>query len=798
MSPALEVVGRESEIDSVHDFLEAVPAGPIALLLEGEAGIGKTTLWREGIAAAGERGLHVLTCRPTEAEIALPFAVLGDLLRDVPDAVIARLPGPQHEALEVALLRADAKPGGLQRRAVALGVLGAMRVLAEASPLLLALDDVQWIDAPSADALSFAARRLSEEEIGFLLARRADDTDAFPLGLGTAFEPDRVARLSVGPLDLQSLDRLLRARLGKQFLRPRLAELQRMSGGNPFFALELARALIARDDSFAVGEPWPVPASLNELVRERLAGLPTAAREAALIVSALSRPTVELVGAAAGEGGPAALEDAAAAGVLEVDEDRVRFSHPLLGSVVYADVTQPQRRALHARLAEIVDDPDERALHLALAASGADARVASAVEDAARRTRARGAPEAAAEVWERARRLTPPGDDEGWRRAVEAGESYLEAGDTERARILLDDVVERLPPGHARAIALTRLAWVRAFGKGFYVAADLFRAALAGSGDGLAERSEIELALAWSIHEVGEVGPAEPHARAALEMAERLGERPVLASALADMAFFEAIQGRGVPTEMIERAVELDTQDEWRSVLGRVRPAWIQGMLLEWAGDLDGARSTFTELRRSALAHGDEHSLAYVVYHLARVECLAGNWKLAVRHADECFDATVQTGQEDERPYALNGKAFVDAQLGRVAEVRAATEEGLPLALAVGVVPAHFEMLATRGFLELSLGDTREAHRFLGPLPGAVAEAGFGEPALFRFHGHAIETLLAIGKHEEATSLLDELEQQGHALQRIWALTIASRCRGLLCAAAGDIDAAHASLDRAL
>ena len=122
MSPALEVVGRESEIESVRDFLAAVRGGPVALLIEGELGIGKTTLWRAGIAEAGERGLQVLMSRPVEAEIALPFAALGDLLGDVPDAVLGRLPDPQREALEGALLRAGTKPGGLQRRAVALGV----------------------------------------------------------------------------------------------------------------------------------------------------------------------------------------------------------------------------------------------------------------------------------------------------------------------------------------------------------------------------------------------------------------------------------------------------------------------------------------------------------------------------------------------------------------------------------------------------------------------------------------------------------------------------------------------------
>ena len=573
-----------------------------------------------------------------------------------------------------------------------------------------------------------------------------------------------------------------------------------MSGGNPFFALELGRALLTRDVSPAPGEPLPVPATLNELVRERLAGIPTAAREAALVVSALSRPTVELVAAAAGGGGgAAALEKAAAAGVLEVADGRVRFSHPLLASVVYAQTPPARRRELHARLAEIVDDPDEQALHLALAASGPDAQVAATVEDAARRARARGAPQAAAELWDRARMLTPPDDADAWRRTIEAADCHLEAGDTDRARLLLEDVVARLPPGRERAVALTRLAWVSGFGHGFHVSADLFRDALAEIGDDPAARIEIERGLAWSIHETGDVAAAEPHARAALELAERLEEPGVLASALADMAFFQTIRGRGIPTALIERALELeDTQDEWRSILGRIRPPGFTGCCSSGQAISLLLVRRSTALRDTVLARGDEHSLGYVARHLGRVECLAGNWELASHYAAESFETTVQTAQEEQRPFALTIRALVDAHLGRVAETRAATDEGLPLALAVGVVPAHLEMLAIRGFLEYSLGDAREAHRFLGPLPRAVAEAGFGEPALFRFHGDAIETLLALGEHDAATALLAELEEQARATGGVWALTIASRCRALLSAAAGDTDAAYASLDRAL
>ena len=453
---------------------------------------------------------------------------------------------------------------------------------------------------------------------------------------------------------------------------------------------------------------------------------------------------------------------------------------------------------MHARLAEVVDDPDERARHLALAAAGPDHDVAAAVEAAARRARARGAPQAAAELWEQARRLTPASDSDGWRRALEAGECHLEAGDTERARALLEDVVARLPPGQERAIAITRLAWVEAFGKGFHVGADLFRTALAEIGDDLPHRVEIERGLAWSLHEIGDLPAAEPHARAALEFAEQSGRPALLASALADMAFFETIRGRGVPTALIERALELDTDDEWRSMLGRSRPAWIQGMLLCWAGDLAGARTTLEGLRSSVVARGDDHSLTYVSFHLGRVECLAGNWELAARYADECFEIMAQTGQEEERPFALTVRALVAAHVGRVDEARAATDEGLPLALAVGVVPAHLEMLAIRGFLEHSLGDAREAQRFLGPLPQAVADAGFGEPALFRFHGDAIETLLALGDPDAAATLLDELDGQARATGRVWAHTIGRRSRALVDAAAGETEVALAGAARAL
>ena len=494
--------------------------------------------------------------------------------------------------------------------------------------------------------------------------------------------------------------------------------------------------------------------------------------------------------------GAAGVEQASAAGVVEVADGRIRFSHPLLGSVVYASASPSRRRALHARLAEVVDDPDERArgtsrsLPPVPTTSGGGSGSRCPPGPGARGTAGR------CRALEQARRLTPPSDSDGWRRAVEAGECHLEAGDTERARALLEDVVARLPPGQERAIAITRLAWVEAFGKGFHVGADLFRTALAEIGDD-SHRVEIEPGLAWSLHEIGDLPAAEPHARAALELAERSGRPALLASALEALAFFETIRGRGVPTALIERALELDTEDEWRSMLGRSRPAWIEGMLLSWAGDPAGSRTILERLRSSVVARGDDHSLTYVAFHLGRVECLAGNWELAARYADECFEMMAQTGQKEERPFALTVRALVVAHVGRVDDARGDRRRAAARARS-GRRPAHLEMLAIRGFLEHSLGDAREAHRFLGPLPHAVADAGFGEPALFRFHGDAIETLLALGDPDAAATLLDELDGQARATGRVWAHTIGCRSRALVDAAAGKTEAALAGAARAL
>jgi DNA-binding CsgD family transcriptional regulator len=790
------IIGRDGELVSVDGFLSAIEDGPTALLLDGEAGMGKTVLWKAGLAAASERSYRVLACRPIESETEMAYAALGDLLGDDAADALAELPGPQRRALEVALLLREPEEEQPAQRAVAVATLGVLAALSRERPLLVAIDDVQWLDPESESVLAFVARRLGHERIGVLVARRAETAVDVPLDLARAMPDGRFVQIRIEAMEASELDRLISTRLDARPSARLLERLHARSGGNPFFALEIGRSMLVGGALSDTGEDIPIPANLHDLVRDRLVRLPPRAREATEIAAALSRPTVELVDAVMGDS-TEALDAAARAGVVEFDEGRVRFAHPLLASIAYTEIPPARRRTLHGRLAEILDDPEERGRHMALAAEGPDASVAAALDEAAARARARGAPGSAADLLEDARRLTPANAGaDGRRRAVEAAARRFDAGEVDRARTLLEEVVPVAPRGRERAHVLARLGWVTAHQKGFRSGAEIFRAALLEHADDLPLRIEIEEGLAWCLHESESNQASEIHARSALALAESLGDPAILAGALSYVAFLEAVQGSGIPLEMSERAVQLGHSPEWSQILGR--PDWIHAMLLQWAGELDAAHARFDSLHQAAVEGGDEHALPFILFHLARLEVLMGNWGPAGRHAEEAYEATLQSGQTSELPFSLLINALVNAHLGLVGPARLGIEEGLAIAESVDVLPAALELLAVRGFLELSLGNAAEADSTLARLAEAAEQAGYAEPALFRFHGDAIEAKITLGRRDEAEALLGQLDELALALHRTWAYTIACRSRALLSASNGDLRSAVDELERAL
>jgi DNA-binding CsgD family transcriptional regulator len=793
------VFGRDAELAELAAFLDDVPSGPSAFLLDGDPGVGKTTLWNQALTAARSRAFRVLTCRPTESETKLSFAALGDLLGRVLQEVHPSLPPPQRRALDVAMLQAEPEGAPPDGRAVSLAVLATLRLLSSAGPLVVALDDVQWLDAPTARVLGFALRRLEADPIGILLTLRSGDEGPIPLGLDRVLPEPRLRRLTVGPVTVEALGQLVRSRLGSAFPRRTLARLHDMSGGNPFLAVEIARASL-RGDAPAGGDSLLVPHSLRELLVRRVEALPAPDREALQAAAALSAPSVALVEAAVGKARASkALAAGSKADVLRIEDGQVRFTHPLFGSAILSLASAEQRGAVHRRLAVITTDPEERARHLALAADPPDEEVAQALDRAALEARSRGAPDAAAELLEMALRFTASDRSlDRLERALGAANYYLVVGDTHRAGALMEGAVAEAPAGVPSARALRGLATVRSAEQSWPMARDLQLRALREAGEDLGLRGQIEQALGYAGLFTGDKAMADSHSAAALELAEAVNHPGAVAEALQFVAYLEFMQGRGLRFDLLDRAVALEEEAQEYWVWDELRPSLTRAQLLKYADRFDEARSALQEMLSWSVQRGREHPIPVLLHHLAELECWAGNWDAAAAFAREGLEAVQHMGMPVYRAVLLYASGLVDAHRGRVDVARAAATEGLALAESVGSVMSQILNLSVLGFLELFMGSPEGAHRLLGRAVQQATAMGVEEPALFRFVPDEVEALIATGELDEAAGLLDPFEERAARLDRAWGMATGARCRGLLLAAAGDLPGAIDALTRAL
>jgi DNA-binding CsgD family transcriptional regulator len=795
-----DVIGRESELAILHRFLDSIRTGPSALLLSGDPGIGKTTVWKEGLAGAQLLRYRTLSCGPVEAETRLSYAALGDLLEPILEEALPAVPEPQRQALEVALLRSPRSGARADQRAVSLAVLGCLRSVASTSPVVVAVDDIQWMDPPSVRVLQFVVRRLKDEQVGLMTAARGARADDDPLGVVSAVAQDRVHAVHVGPLSLDALEWVLRTKVGEDFSRTTLLNLHEMSGGNPFFAQEIGFALLRRGGDVAAGERPPIPDRLQELIEDRLEGLPAQTLEALEVVSALSTPTLDAIAAATDPSevdrrlGPA-IEN----GVVEVVGDRLRFTHPLLASAVYQKIPPARRREMHARLATIVRDPEERARHLALSVEGPDVAVAAALEEAAALASSRGAPQSAAELWEMARRATPPdrGEDQV-RRTHQAGVAHHECGDTSLARSILEQAVDLSMAGPARARVLLDLGMALAESEGWRSAWAVFEAARGEAGDDLALMARIEqnLGYAWLFR--GDLAASERHARAALQLAEELQEPRVMAEAFTAYPFVEFLLGRGVDQKLLDRGISLEGHMEGEFHSHVLRASFTVAQLLKFTDRLDDARRMFTELLGDAVVHGAEGPIPQIRYHLAELECRAGNWDAAMEHARESRAAAqrIRMGAMSSEGHFAVG--LVEAHLGRAEPARREALEGLRVAEAAGEILLLIPNLSVLGFLDLSLGRPAEADAYLSRAVELEHSMGVREPAYFRVVPDEVEALVALGRLDEAEALRAPFEEAGRTLDRAWAIAAGARCRALVLAARGDLTGASAAADEAV
>jgi len=755
--------------------------------MEGPPGIGKSSIWREALAGSEERGFRKLVSAPAETEQGLPYTGLHDLLGGIPDTDIAALPEPQARALRAALYRSDPSKGTADAAAVAIAASRLLQRIAERGPLLLAVDDLQWLDASSAAVFRFCLRRLSSARVAVLICRRSGS----PQGADPEIAPaDIVEQLTVGPLSLGALHRVVQERLGVRLARPALVRLHGWTEGNPYLALELVRAY-GPDGPAAMSQGAPPPEALRTALGRRIESLPKQMRRLLETTALLGRPArMLLVRLMGGDDDATAtnLARAERAGLLRAEGDRVRIDHPLLASVIAGSMPTAERRALHRRIAEVMDEGPERARHLAAASDGPDEAIAAALDLAAASAAALGASIEAADLHDMALRLTPTDRSAAaGRRRLALAEALFTAGDTGRARRELEDALPALAERDQRLEGLLLLARVRWYEQETEACVEIAEQALAEAADDRAWQARIHAALSWMLD--FDLTRRLTHATAALELIDPDAEPALQALPLLNQAWTRLLTGHGADHAAIERA------DRLQQEAGRWDTSPVPGY---WAKAMDQpavARQRFRGYLDQARASGEESAVAGLLAYLAEMECWVGNVDEAEVLVEEAMEAAEQTDQRVYLAISLGRRALVRTYRGDLAAGKADAERSLALAHPPLLPPGP---LAVLGLIALTEDDPERADDLLSQADAMLEGIGMREPASHRFHADHIEAVIRLGDLDRAELLLERFEARARSVPRPWIVATAARCRGPLLAAHGDLPAALASFEAAL
>jgi DNA-binding CsgD family transcriptional regulator len=792
-------LGRSAERSAVADFLTAAQSEPSGLIIEGEAGIGKTTLWLDALEQARSRGFSVLSAQVGEAETVLAYAAVGDLLGDIESATLTGLNDLQRLAVDRVLLRAASDGQATDQRVVAAALASVLDALSRKTPVLLAIDDVQWLDPSSRTVVTYAARRISGP-VGVLVSERCDPDKCTAQSWLRINQPDDIARIRLGPLSLGGLHSIITSRLGRPLSRPVLVRIAEISGGNPFYALELARAMAGRP----LQPETALPQTLAELVRLRLGRLDGDVRNLLLAVASVAAPTVDLlarVSDSTAEHIVALLEDVETEGIVGIDGNRIRFSHPLLARGVYTDATPASRRAMHRALAAIEVEPELKARHLALATASSDDATLKTLDDAADAARGRGAPAAAAELLDLAIGL---GGDKPWRRIRAAGD-HFQAGNTDHAESLLAPIVDELRPGMLRAIALTLFAAIRIYDNNFAKAMDLLTRAVDDAKDikPILVQTLMNLSFTQGMGSFADDTPDEGmfdesfrNAREAAAVAAESGIPGLESQALAHWAHTQFMYGHGLDEASLNRALELEEFDV--DVPIPFSASAVEALILAYTGRIDDARARMLEVRQRCLDRGADRNMMAVAGYGALIEMWRGDLAEATALAENAVERAQQLGSGHVDVIALSIRAAVSAHAGREHDALADADAALHAANACDAPRMAEWPLMAKGFLEVTLGKYEEALTSLEPMvsrlgvvPGTEIMSGWYIP-------NAVEAMVAVNRLDDAVPLIEALERNGASLDRPWMLAAGARCRAMWLAANGDVGAALDMAQRAI
>ncbi|WP_405095596.1 AAA family ATPase [Micromonospora sp. NBC_01412] len=782
------VAGRQEL--TTHVMAELGDGGRV--LLVGDAGMGKSTVLRSIATTIGERPGLSLSASPVETDARMPFVTLIDLFADVPAEHFERLPAATLRVVELALRRRAPTGQELDTLGVCLGMLDLLRLMTDAAPVTLVMDDLQWVDQASAEVLAFALRRLGTGRLSVLAAQRSGETPRLAL-------PDAVS-LEVGPLPMDALVPVVMARAGGLVGRQIAQRICTLSGGNPLFALEIAAAVARSGVRPVPGQPLPVPVHLDTLMRQRLALLPVTARDTVRMAATAYRPTLTLLDQAGCHAAEADLTAASEAGICDLDSSgRVAFGHPLLRAAVYADAPVIVRMAMHARLVQVSTDPIDRARHMALATGLEDETVAAALTTAAELAGRRGASGVARELIGMAALRTPPTNRAGWatRKLAEARYAY-QAGLLSEAREAAGAVLAAEAPRPLRMSAW--LAVLEASGDAIGQLGDQVAAACAEAEAGgepqpwvrvyaavhhaAALRTDAALADAsWAAHAAATAGDVRAELRAlhvVLRVKSRLGQ-PCYEEAAHARRLLAGRTDLGEAALLIHHELAWqhydndrydEAYDELRTAVRLAEDCGTVGGLelvlhllarVQWRRGR-GASALATVARLQQLAVDVEPASANLVsWALAEAEAATGSLPRAVELAEQVIASTERVGDLDKL-------ARFCQQLGAWRLVA-----GDP---AGAVAVLHRAHLLVRGLpvgnqTRLLLADLVEAHAAVGDLAQARG-------LLAELHGTDTQpaSVLAVAARQRAEAVLAFAE--GRADDAIDLLSSAAdRCRAL-------------------
>ncbi|MCC6830498.1 MAG: AAA family ATPase [Thermoleophilia bacterium] len=754
------IVGRVPERARIERLLAGAQEGRSgALVLRGDAGIGKSSLLDDAVASAN--GMTVLRVSGLQPAANIPFTALGELLRPHL-GLLDGLPGPQAAALRVALGR-DRAQRAADRFAVYAGALGLLGVLGERGPVLVAVDDAHWLDAGSAEALLFAARRVDAEGVALLFTALTGEDGTFPAeGLPSltlaGLAPDEVARL------------LAPAEVSRQVL----VRLVEGTGGNPLALTEIARSLTPGQlrGTEPLTDPLPAAVTLAERLAMRLADLDAPTRRALLVAAAGESGTLEHVTAALAHLGldTAALEEAERRGLVVIEPSTIRFAHPLLRSAAYHGPSDADRRAAHLAYAATAHpaDADRRAWHAAQAAAGPDEAIAAELERVAAGMAERAAYLAAAEAATRAGTLSED-PAEAARRLEIAARSAVLGGDLDRALALTERLLEGDLPHpargrilHLRGQALLSRGPIASAAGAFTQAADLLAPTDPAGG---------AVALTAAAHAMVLGDTAEHGVRFASRAVALAPPRDTRVAASARTMLLTCRLLTGDPAWREVMAAGDPTADVPDEDLSQAVDANL------WLGEFQRALRALDRVLDPAAAVVPAGARVVALTDRARVRIHLGDWNGALADAHESARLAALTGHRTVRVRALAAIARISAARGDEDTCREAASEAIRGGGALAMVVAPALASAALGLMELSRGDPEAALGQLDATRRQLLSAGVRNPGVVPYQADLVEALVLTGdRHRamrEASLLLGQAARVGSGLAGL----LTHRCR---------------------